>query len=55
MKARARFALPPDLAVQRLALAQLDVAATACTRVADREDAQALHDFRVALRGCAVS
>jgi CHAD domain-containing protein len=50
MKTRARLALPPDQVVQRLALAQLDVAATACTRLADREDVQALHDFRVALR-----
>ncbi len=50
MKARALLALPPEQVVQRLALAQLDAAATACTRVADRDDAEALHDFRVALR-----
>lgn len=50
MKARALLALPPALVVRRLALAQLDAAATACARVADRDDAEALHDFRVALR-----
>jgi CHAD domain-containing protein len=50
MQTRALRALPPEQVVQRLALAQIDAAATACTRVADREDAQALHDFRVALR-----
>jgi len=50
MKGRALLALPPDLAVRRLALAQLDAAATACARVADHDDAEALHDFRVALR-----
>jgi CHAD domain-containing protein len=50
MKGRALLALPPQLAVRRLALAQLDAAATACVRVADREDAEALHDYRVALR-----
>lgn len=50
MKARALLALSPDQAVRRLALAQLDTAATAYTRVADSDDAEALHDFRVALR-----
>lgn len=50
MKARVLLALPPDRVVRRLALAQLDTAAKACTRVADRDDTEALHDFRVALR-----
>jgi CHAD domain-containing protein len=50
MPAPALLALPPELAVQRLALAQLDAAAKACARVARRDDAEALHDFRVALR-----
>jgi CHAD domain-containing protein len=50
MKARALLALPLDQAVRRLALAQLDAAATAYTRITDRDDAEALHDFRVALR-----
>jgi CHAD domain-containing protein len=36
--------------VRRLALAQLDAAASACARVVNRDDAEALHDFRVALR-----
>jgi CHAD domain-containing protein len=42
--------LPPELAVRRLALAQLDIAAATSARVLARDDAQALHDFRVALR-----
>ena len=50
MKAPALLALPPDLAVRRLALAQLEAAAKACARISDRDDAEALHDFRVALR-----
>ena len=50
MKARTLLALPLEQVVQRLALAQLDAAATACARVADRDDAEALHDYRVALR-----
>ena len=50
MKARFLLALSPDQVVRRLALAQLDAAAKAYTRVADRDDAEALHDFRVALR-----
>lgn len=50
MKAPALLALSPSLAVRRLALAQLDAAAKASTRVARRDDAEALHDFRVALR-----
>jgi CHAD domain-containing protein len=50
LKHPALLALSPSLAVRRLALAQLDAAATACARVLQRDDAQALHDFRVALR-----
>jgi len=50
MKRPALLALPLHLAVQRLALAQLDAAVTASARFTDRDDAEALHDFRVALR-----
>jgi len=50
MKARALLALPLEQVVRRLALAQLNAAAKAYTRVAGRGDAEALHDFRVALR-----
>lgn len=50
MNARTLLTLPLEQVVQRLALAQLEVAATASTRVADRNDAETLHDFRVALR-----
>ena len=50
MKGPALLALPPQLAVQRLALAQLDAAVAASARFTDRDDAEALHDFRVALR-----
>jgi CHAD domain-containing protein len=50
MKSPALLALPLQQAVQRLALAQLDAAAAACARISDRDDAGALHDFRVALR-----
>jgi len=50
MKGPALLALPLHLAVQRLALAQLDVAVTASARFTERDDAEALHDFRVALR-----
>jgi len=50
MKAPGLLALPPQLAVRRLALAQLDAAIAASVRFTDRDDAEALHDFRVALR-----
>jgi CHAD domain-containing protein len=50
MQTRALRALPPEQVVRRLALALLDAAATAGARIVDREDVQALHDFRVALR-----
>lgn len=50
MKAPGLLALPPALAVQRLVLAQLDAAITASARIASRDDTEALHDFRVALR-----
>ena len=50
MKGPGLLALPPEPAVRRLALAQLDAASTASARFTDRDDAEALHDFRVALR-----
>jgi len=50
MKVPGLLALPPALAVQRLALAQLDAATTASARFTSRDEAEALHDFRVALR-----
>jgi CHAD domain-containing protein len=50
LKGPALLALSLPLAVRRLALAQLDAAATAGARVMQRDDAEALHDFRVALR-----
>ena len=50
MKGSALLTLPPELAVRRLALAQLDAAATAGAHVTNPDEAEALHDFRVALR-----
>jgi CHAD domain-containing protein len=50
MRSPALLALSPELAVRKLALTQLDAAAKAVARIARRDDAQALHDFRVALR-----
>lgn len=50
MQGSGLLALPTELAVRRLALAQLDAATTASARFTDRDDAESLHDFRVALR-----
>ena len=44
------LALPAELVVRRLALAQLDAAASACAHIKRRDEAEVLHDFRVALR-----
>lgn len=41
---------PTATAVARLALEHLDQARAACTRLADHDDPEALHDFRVAVR-----
>ncbi|MES1244574.1 MAG: CHAD domain-containing protein [Acidobacteriota bacterium] len=41
---------PPEEGARRLALRHLDQAATAFPRLRDPSDAEALHDFRVALR-----
>ena len=53
----ARVGLPPDVldrppeeAARRIALERLGEARAACRRLADPEDAEALHDFRVAVR-----
>lgn len=50
MKDSTLLTLPLSLAVRRLALEQLDAAAKASARVKNNDDAEALHDFRVALR-----
>lgn len=42
--------LPVSRAVRRIAAGYLDKAGSACVRLADPEDQEALHDFRVALR-----
>ncbi|HKI96376.1 MAG TPA: CHAD domain-containing protein [Gemmatimonadales bacterium] len=44
------LARPAPAAARRIATAQLDATAAACARLADRKDAEALHDFRVAVR-----
>jgi len=41
---------PPEEGARRLALTYLDHAMAACPRLTDPADAEALHDFRVALR-----
>lgn len=41
---------PPEEAARRIALERLGEARAACRRLADPEDAEALHDFRVAVR-----
>ena len=41
---------PASAAVARIALARLDEARSACARIDDRGDPEALHDFRVAVR-----
>ena len=42
--------LPVTLAVRRIATGYLDEAASACERLTDSRDQEALHDFRVSLR-----
>lgn len=41
---------PAPAAVARIALSRLDEARAACARLDDRDDPEALHDFRVAVR-----
>ncbi len=44
------LALSPEEAARRIALKRLDEAREAAARLEDPEDAEALHDFRVAIR-----